>query len=140
MNLIVLKKAYNWYVINSNNSMWYLYVFVGGGIGALGRFGVQQLIGKADGTHFPMSTFLVNLLGCFLIGCIASIGLKFKWNEMMMLFLTTGILGGFTTFSSLVFEFTSLIKNQQIGTAFLYLGMSNILGIMACYIGFLILK
>jgi CrcB protein len=118
----------------------FLYVFIGGGIGAVIRYLVQLTLGKHNGTDFPMSTFSANVIGCFLIGILAASALKYKWNEQLVLFGITGVLGGYTTFSSFAFEFTSLIKNNQLLMAFLYLGLSNLLGILLCGLGFYIAK
>jgi CrcB protein len=117
-----------------------LYVFLGGGIGATLRYLVQCLIGKHNGTDFPTSTFATNVLGCFLIGVLAALAVKYKWNEQMVLFIITGVLGGYTTFSSFALEFVNLIKNNQLITAFIYIGLSNILGLVLCGLGFYLSK
>ena len=117
-----------------------LYVFLGGGIGATLRYLVQFLIGKHNGSDFPFSTFITNVLGCFLIGVLAALVIKYKWNEQMVLFIITGVLGGYTTFSSFALEFVNLIKNNQLLTAFIYMGLSNILGLVLCGFGFYLSK
>jgi CrcB protein len=109
-----------------------LYVFLGGGIGASLRYLIQTLLGKHNGMSFPISTFLVNVLGCILIGVLAGLILKLKWNEHVILFVFTGLLGGFTTFSSFSLEFVQLLKNNQVGIAFLYVGLSNFVGLALC--------
>jgi CrcB protein len=118
----------------------FFYVFLGGGIGAFLRYIVQVFLGKHNGSSFPFSTFSVNLLGCFLIGLIAALAFKNKWNEQIILFGITGVLGGFTTFSSFALEFTNLLKNNHIGMALLYVGLSNILGLVFCGLGFYLIK
>ena len=79
----------------------YVLVFLGGGVGAAARHGMNRLLGAAGG-GFPIWTFAVNILGCFIMGVLA--GLFAQRGEMagqnLRLFLTTGILGGFTTFSA----------------------------------------
>lgn len=79
----------------------YVLVFLGGGIGAAARHGVNRLLGQAAG-GFPVWTFVINIAGCFIMGVLA--GLFAQRGEIagqnLRLFLTTGILGGFTTFSA----------------------------------------
>lgn len=79
----------------------YVLVFLGGGLGAAARHGVNRLLGQAAG-GFPVWTFVINILGCFIMGVLA--GLFAQRGEIagqnLRLFLTTGILGGFTTFSA----------------------------------------
>lgn len=118
----------------------YLHVVIGGGIGAGLRFLMQELLGKSDGHSFPLSTFLVNITGCFLIGLLAALAFKMKWPEALTLLVFTGLLGGFTTFSSFSLEFFQLMKNNHNGVAFMYLGLSNIVGLGLCWLGYLIIK
>lgn len=118
----------------------YLLVFIGGGFGALSRFLVQEFIGKSDGLSFPMSTFLVNCLGCLLIGLLAAISVKYRWSETLVLLMFTGFLGGFTTFSSFSLEFFQLMKNNHQGLAFTYVGLSNVIGIGLCVLAYLLIK
>lgn len=117
-----------------------LFVFLGGGIGASLRYLLQLTVGKHEGIGFPINTFLVNILGCFVIGILASMAVKLKWNEAFVLFLLTGILGGFTTFSSFALEFNSLIKSSQLGLALAYVGLSNVIGLGVCGLGYYIVK
>ncbi len=117
-----------------------LYVFVGGGIGASLRYLIQFVTGKHNGSGFPVSTFTVNLLGCLAIGILAASVLKLKWNEQLVLFVFTGILGGFTTFSSFSMECIQLLKNNQTGMALLYFGLSNFAGLSLCALGFYLAK
>lgn len=118
----------------------YVLVFAGGGTGALLRYLVQLLAGKHTGTGFPISTFLVNITGCLAIGILASLAVKMKWNEPAVLFMFTGVLGGFTTFSSFSIEFFNLIKNNQTGMALLYLGLSNFAGLALSAGGYHLVK
>lgn len=118
----------------------YLYVFIGGGLGAVLRYVCQFFLGKPDGNSFPLSTFIVNISGCFIIGLLAAIAFRLKWNEMISLLVFTGILGGFTTFSSFSVEFLNLMKNNHSGTAFLYVGLSNFAGLGLCALGYYMVK
>jgi fluoride exporter len=118
-----------------------LIVGIGGGIGTIARFLCQKYISIWYPHPFPFGTFLVNILGCFLIGVFY--GLSEKGNLLTpewRLFLTTGICGGYTTFSSFAYENVMLLKTGD----FLYFGLyaagSVFLGIVATYSGMTLLK
>jgi CrcB protein len=117
-----------------------IYVFLGGGIGAVLRYLLTQLIGKSNGHQFPFNTFITNLLGCFLIGLLFSYFFKTKLSEPYTLFWIVGILGGFTTFSSFGLEFVTLLRNGHIITAFSYALLSNLFGISLAFIGLQLTK
>lgn len=117
-----------------------LLVFCGGGAGAVLRYALQVWLGKPGEAGFPFATFTANLAGCLLIGIMAAMSAKMQWNQTTMLLVFTGILGGFTTFSSFALEFFSLLRNNHTGTAFLYMGLSNLGGAGLCATGYLICK
>ena len=111
-------------------------VFIGGGIGAVLRYLLQLVIGKADGNSFPMATFMANLIGCLAIGILAGMFQKYKFSDTYNLFIITGILGGFTTFSSFGLEFMQLISNKFFLLAIWYCLLTNILGLGLALGGF----
>lgn len=118
---------------------WLLVAF-GGAIGAIFRYGVSVWFTKPAGL-FPWTTWLVNLLGCFLAGVFFAFTQKYAFlqNEAR-LFLMVGILGGFTTFSSFGLETFQLLKQGQIALAVTYAFSSLVVGVIALVIGFYIFQ
>lgn len=110
-----------------------LIVAAGGAIGAVCRFLVGKLpIGSSDG--FPIKTFIVNILGCFLIGLVAALALKqFSDSPKLVLFLKVGVCGGFTTFSSFALETGGLIEKGSYITAAAYIILSVAVGVAALF-------
>ncbi|MCX6133436.1 MAG: fluoride efflux transporter CrcB [Ignavibacteriales bacterium] len=93
----------------------YLLVFAGGGIGAVTRYWLSGLIHQRFGTEFPSGTLMVNIIGCFLIGVLMSmLEDRFVVYPSLRIFLTIGILGGFTTFSSFSFETVALLRDGEV--------------------------
>jgi CrcB protein len=92
----------------------YILVFVGGGLGAVARYWLQGLVYAQTGTSFPYGTLVVNVLGCLLIGLLmSSMEERFLVHPQIRVFLTIGILGGFTTFSSFSFETILLFRDGE---------------------------
>ena len=85
---------------------------------------------------FPYGTFCINILGCFLIGIVFAFAAKSSISNETKLFLTTGIIGGFTTFSAFSNEIFILLKNSQFPAAFTYAGLSVFIGVLATIIGY----
>ena len=97
-----------------------LSVALGGAIGSVLRY-LIGLIPLKEQTLFPIKTFAINVLGCFVIGLIAALSLKSSnLNPRLVLFLKVGICGGFTTFSTFALESSNLLKNGHISV-----GLSN---------------
>jgi CrcB protein len=93
----------------------YVYVFLGGGIGAAARYYLSGAVYRWLPTNFPYGNLVVNLLGCFAIGVfMTSLEERFLVIPTLRLFLTVGILGGFTTFSSFSFETIALFRNGEV--------------------------
>lgn len=114
----------------------FLLVFIGGGFGS----GLRYIISISLSQYakiFPYSTFLVNAIGCLLIGLIMGYSQKeYSISQNQMLLLTTGFCGGFTTFSTFAKENLKLIEDGEIFNFSIYLLGSIIIGIIAVYIGF----
>ncbi|MGK0290313.1 MAG: CrcB protein [bacterium] len=114
-----------------------LWVALGGASGATLRFVVSSAVQKQfPQSNFPFGTFTVNILGCLIIGILAGISEQKQLlsNEMRML-LITGVLGGFTTFSSFGLESFQLLKTAQLTTAFANLFLHLLLGLLAVWLG-----
>ncbi|MBN9081811.1 MAG: protein CrcB [Rhizobiales bacterium 62-17] len=110
--------------------MTYLIVFIGGGIGSALRHGVNLAAARFLGIGFPSGTLLVNVIGSLAMGLIAGyFAFRGDASQHWRLFLTTGILGGFTTFSAFSLDTILLWERQQYGALALYLGLSLVLSI-----------
>ncbi len=99
----------------------YWYVFVGGGIGAVARYYLSGAVYRWLPADFPYGSLIVNIVGCFTIGVLmTSLEERFLVNPSLRIFLTIGILGGFTTFSSFSYETITLFRDGE-----LFLGTVN---------------
>jgi CrcB protein len=113
-----------------------LIVGSGGFIGTIFRFLSNEMMKKFITSNFPFGTLLVNIIGCLLIGVIFGLIDKGKLLEPeLRLFLTTGICGGFTTFSAFSVENIIMLRNGDFFYVFAYLGLSILLGFTATYLG-----
>ena len=118
-----------------------LLVGLGGGLGSMARYLCQKWFAENIQHPFPWGTFVVNLLGCFLIGIIYAAGEKTTLlSPQTRLLLITGLCGGFTTFSAFAFENMSLLRNGDTSYFFLYTIGSVSLGIMCVFAGVLTLN
>jgi len=112
-----------------------LFIGLGSFIGGIARYLLSQLIQNKTLTAFPFGTLAVNILGCFLIGIVYGLAERSGISHEWRLFLATGILGGFTTFSAFSYESITLMRDGQAGSALLYIGCSVVLGLLATYGG-----
>src|ERR1044072_8644511 len=98
--------------------MLYLIVFLGAGVGGALRHGVNVGAAKLFGFGFPFGTFIVNVVGSFIMGLLAGyFAYRAGLPQHVRLFLTTGILGGFTTFSTFSLDAAVLIERHAYGAA-----------------------
>lgn len=121
--------------------MGYLIVFLGGGLGAALRHGMNIGIARALGTAFPYGTLLINISGSFVMGLIAAyFAFKGDASQHWRLFLTTGILGGYTTFSAFSLDAALLYERGEIGMAAIYVAASVALSIAGLFAGFALVR
>lgn len=114
----------------------YLIVFLGAGIGGALRHGVNLAVTRAFGTGFPMGIMMINVAGCLAMGLIAGwFALRGQASQEWRLFLTTGILGGFTTFSAFSLDAAVLYQRGEMGHAAVYVVGSVALSLAAVFIG-----
>ena len=115
-------------------------VFIGGGLGSVLRFLVNKIQIVSE-NNFPYSTFISNFLGCFILGLVLGYFIKNENpNSILFVFLTVGLCGGFTTFSSFSNESLQLIQNGEILTFLTYLLGSLVVGILSVYGGAIVFK
>lgn len=115
-----------------------IYIFLGGGIGSVARYLTQIAVNEKLSPAlfpFPWGTFTVNIAGSFLIGLFYSLSERFDLSFELRLFLTVGICGGFTTFSTLSNDGLSLLKGEFYGTFALYMIISIVVGILFVLVG-----
>ena len=114
----------------------FLLVFLGGGIGAAFRHGVNLLSARWLGTAFPYATLFENVTGSLLMGLLAGyFAFKGDASQSWRLFLTTGILGGYTTFSAFSLDTVLLYERGELGLAALYVLASVALSIAGLFAG-----
>ncbi len=116
-------------------------VFLGGGVGAAARHGINLLSAQAWGTRFPWGTLAINVLGSMLIGVLAEwFALRAQLPQPMRLFLITGVLGGFTTFSAFSLEVGLLIERGQMVAAAGYVLASVMAAVGAMFAGMYLVR
>ncbi len=115
----------------------FLYVGFGGALGAISRFGINEIFENYLSLSSPAGTLFVNVIGCFLIGLIVGVTLPVK--DTSYYFFIIGFLGSFTTMSALTYQ-TILMANTNFISALSYIMITIILTIFATYLGALLAK
>ncbi len=114
----------------------YFIVFLGAGVGGAGRHGVNILAARLFGTGFPLGTLAVNVVGCMAMGLLAGyFAFRGHLPQEVRLLLTTGVLGGFTTFSAFALDSAVLWERGHVGAALLYVLASVVLSLAAVAAG-----
>jgi fluoride exporter len=114
-----------------------LLVGFGGALGAIARFKLGGLVlHHSLDWRFPLGTFLVNVLGCLIIGLISgAVECYGAFSTDTRVFLLTGLIGGFTTFSAFGLETIYLLRRGEIGVALSYVALSVLVGLAAIVLG-----
>jgi CrcB protein len=116
----------------------FLIVFLGGGLGAAIRHGVNTTLGRLSGHDFPIGIMAINISGSILMGLAAGY-FAFRageaWSQSARLFITTGVLGGYTTFSAFSLDAMLLYERGEIATMIFYVVGSVVLSILGLAFG-----
>ena len=121
--------------------MGFLIVFLGGGLGAALRHGINLLSARTLGTEFPYGTLIINVTGSLVMGLIAGyLAFKGDASQHWRLFLMTGILGGYTTFSAFSLDAALLYERGATGLAAVYVLASVILSIGGLFAGLALVR
>ena len=121
--------------------MGWLMVAVGGGLGSVLRYGAQRIAANYAGPETVMGTLAVNLAGSFILGFLMTLLLvRFPVSTEVRIFLTVGLLGGFTTFSTLSYQTVQLLETNSPIAAVGSLAANVILGLALAYAGILLAR
>jgi CrcB protein len=119
----------------------YLLVFIGGGLGSTLRHTVNVVCPRLFGTAFPYHTFIINITGSAIMGLIAGyLAFKGEAAQPWRLFLMTGILGGYTTFSAFSLDAAQLYERGEIALALFYVLGSVVLAIAGLFAGLTLIR
>lgn len=121
--------------------MSYLWVFVGGGLGSMARFALSGLVDRNLGESFPWGTMVVNVSGCFVIGFFATLtGPDGRWTAppSVRTFVSIGLCGGYTTFSSFSLQALTQMQNGEWGRAGAHVVLSVTLCLLGVWLGHLL--
>ena len=125
-----------------NSGLGYVLVFIGGGVGAAARHAVNRVALTLVGPDYPAGTLIVNITGSIAMGMLAA-WFAFRGETTTAaerLFLTTGVLGGFTTFSAFALDATLMWERHDVAAAAVYIGSSVVLSIAGLIGGMFIVR
>ncbi|SRR5690606_31940102 len=113
-----------------------LWLALSGALGTLARAGLGQLVQRLLGLGFPWATLVVNLLGCFGFGFAWALGERRLESAVeLRLYVLTGFMGAFTTFSTFVFDSATLVQEERLGAALANVLAQNLLGFGCVVLG-----
>ena len=138
--MVFLGSDFNLYLYQKYFMLNVLAIMAGGSIGAVCRHGIFLFVQRFAGPVFPAGTLTVNLLGSFLIGFIWCLFDETNWSHEWRLFIFTGLLASFTTFSTFTRETFQLFKVGDWKTALVYATISNVFGILLVFFGIFLCK
>jgi CrcB protein len=128
-------------LVQGKLKMHYLLVFIGGGLGSTLRHMINIVCPRLLGTDFPYHTFIINITGSTIMGLIAGyLAFKGDASQSWRLFLMTGILGGYTTFSAFSLDSAVLYERGEIGLSLLYVLGSVVLSILGLFAGLALVR
>lgn len=114
---------------------------LGGLLGSVFRYWIVSFFLKIFSSPFPYGTFVVNIIGCLLVGVFYGLSKHYDWfNPTFVLFFITGFCGGFTTFSSFAYENITLLQSGNYLTFGIYSVASFVLGLLAAFGGLTLVK
>jgi len=115
----------------------FLLVGFGGAAGSMARYGIGYMVSKwLHNPLFPLGTFGINILGSLIIGILFGLSARSQWLQVTGIYLlSSGFCGGFTTFSTFALDNITLMQKGQSTMAFVYTGLSLVIGLLLCRVG-----
>jgi fluoride exporter len=118
----------------------YIYLLAGGALGTWLRYAMSGWAYQVFGWTFPIGTLVVNAAGSFAIGLLWGLAENTAFSPNMRVFLFTGLLGGYTTFSTYMLESMNLLRDGETRLALINLVGSNVLGIILVFAGYFLVR
>jgi len=118
----------------------FFYISLGGAMGAAARYGASRFFGLMTSLEFPLSTMIINTLGCFVLGVIEGMIKTQGAISSLNLLLVTGFLGSFTTFSLYTKEVFSFFTSGRAGVGFAYILVHHTLALLSILLGYFLGK
>ena len=117
----------------------WIWISLGGALGTAARYGMNVATMRFQSSNLPVATLVVNLIGSFLIGVVMQWSFQTSFvTPNVRLFLVTGILGGFTTFSAFSYETLALLQQGRVRLALAYIALQVLGCVLVCYLGTLL--